>query len=116
MGAQIRDMRKRAKKSQELIAAEVGTTRRNWIRWEQGANAPSPEFRPKIAAALGVDESFFADDAEEDSLLQDLTRALVAAMRAAVVSGFGEPGGREEGWAGANSKPGSPNPTMRTVN
>lgn len=33
----------------------------------------------------------------------------------AAAGGLGEPGGFSGGWAGANSRPGSPNPTMRTV-
>ncbi len=66
MGLQIRAMRKKARKSQERIAEEVGTTRRNWIRWEQGETRPSLEFRQRIADALGVDGAFLAY-AEEDS-------------------------------------------------
>ncbi len=68
MGQQIKDARKALGKSQERCASEVGVSRRHWIRWELGEHMPDPMVVPRIAAAVGVDESFFSDEEEGDSL------------------------------------------------
>lgn len=69
-GARIRSFRKRAGKSQEALAAEVGTTRRHMIRLENGEHLPGGELRDKIAAATGrqPEEIQASDDDEESSL------------------------------------------------
>jgi transcriptional regulator with XRE-family HTH domain len=89
LAARIRDARVRVKKSQERIAAEVGTTRRHWIRWENGEHRPTPEFMARIASATGVDESFFSDEEEEDSLhplAQELFRVVRQIARSEAVA------------------------------
>lgn len=69
-GARIRSFRKRAGKSQENLASEVGTTRRHMIRLENGEHLPSSDLRNRIASATGrePEEIQSADDEEEASM------------------------------------------------
>jgi transcriptional regulator with XRE-family HTH domain len=82
----LRSARLRSGKSQERIAAEVGTSRRHWIRWERGDHLPSSEFMAKIGEATGQPEAFaeftvVVDDADEES---DPVADLMAALRRVV--------------------------------
>lgn len=87
--AALRSARKRAGKSQERIAAEVGTSRRHWIRWENGDHLPSPEFLERIGEATGksFDEFAPADDDEEAASMsltrdqRDMLAALAEALQ-----------------------------------
>ena len=54
----LRTARLKAGKSQERIAAEVGTSRRHWIRWERGDHLPTAEFLTRIGEATGQPEAF----------------------------------------------------------
>lgn len=66
-GARIRSARRRSGKSQEGLAAEVGTTRRHMIRLENGEHLPSGELRDRIAEHTGQPKETFqsADDADD---------------------------------------------------
>lgn len=73
--AKLKSARRRAGKSQERIAAEVGTSRRHWIRWERGDHLPSAEFLARIGEATGQPGAFAEerpaldeDDEESDPL------------------------------------------------
>lgn len=50
--AKLHRARKRTGKSQEFVADEIGTSRRHWIRWENGDHLPSHEYLERIAEAL----------------------------------------------------------------
>lgn len=81
--AKLRSARRRSGKSQERIAAEVGTSRRHWIRWENGDHIPSPDFLTRIGAAVGQPDEFQPppddDDAESRAVaLVDHTEMLAA--------------------------------------
>jgi transcriptional regulator with XRE-family HTH domain len=60
-GTRLRVARLAAGKSQERIAAEVGTSRRQWLRWEGGYHLPSQEYLDRIGAAVGQANLFAAD-------------------------------------------------------
>jgi transcriptional regulator with XRE-family HTH domain len=60
-GAKLRSARLRTGKSQERIAVEVGTSRRQWLRWEGGYHLPSQEYLDRIGAAVGQENLFAAD-------------------------------------------------------
>lgn len=74
-GARIRHARQQAKKSQERLAAEVGTTRRHMIRLENGEHLPSGMLRDRIAEATGhpAETLQSADDEDEPSLRRSLS-------------------------------------------
>ena len=66
--------------TQDQLAFRVGAKggRFTVIRWETGLHKPT-EFAPQLAAELGLDESLFADEDDEDSamaLTRDLHRAI----------------------------------------
>jgi transcriptional regulator with XRE-family HTH domain len=86
-GARIRSARKRAHKSQERLAAEVGTTRRHMIRLENGEHLPSGGLRDRIAGATGesAENLQSADDEDEDALRRSLSEDL---FRLAQVTAF----------------------------
>lgn len=82
----LRSARLRTGKSQERIAAEVGTSRRHWIRWERGDHLPSSEFLARIGEATGQPEEFAEertaeDDDDEES---DPVAHLMSALRRVV--------------------------------
>lgn len=95
--SKLRSARLRSGKSQERIAAEVGTSRRHWIRWENGDHIPSPEFLTKIGEAVGQPEEFQPDEAEAAlraftpspgvSLLENLFSELARALGKNVADG-----------------------------
>lgn len=62
----VKELRRKAKLSQEELAAAVGVSRQAVISWEQGV-WPSAELVPRIAAALGcqVGDLFAPEDASE---------------------------------------------------
>ena len=60
----ILDERKRAGKSQEEIALEVGISRAGYANIENGKRTPSVSVAKKIAAVLGFDWTRFYDEAE----------------------------------------------------
>lgn len=91
--ARLKSARLRVGKSQEQIAAEVGTSRRHWIRWEGGHNLPSAVFIAKIAEATGqtsaflngepslsADESTLSEDDDEESDLEATLGRIVARL------------------------------------
>lgn len=84
--AKLHSARLRVGKSQERIAAEVGTSRRHWIRWENGEHLPSGEFMERIGEATGQPDAFVSDDDEEVASLSlgrdhnDLLTALAVAL------------------------------------
>lgn len=85
-GAAIRRARKRSEKSQERLAAEVGTTRRHMIRLENGEHLPSGALRDRIAAATGSDPSEIqSSDDEDESLRRSLSDDLHALARVAAL-------------------------------
>lgn len=69
----LRSARLKAKKSQERIAAEVGTSRRHWIRWERGTHLPSPEFLTRIGEATGQPDEFTEADADDSEAARAMT-------------------------------------------
>lgn len=72
--AALKSARKRSGKSQERIAAEVGTSRRHWIRWENGDHLPSPEYLERIGEATGRSfEEFAPADDDEEAASMPLT-------------------------------------------
>lgn len=60
----LRDARKAAGLSQEAAALRVGTSRRHWIRWENGESSPNPVYLDRIAEVLG--DSSLRDTADDD--------------------------------------------------
>lgn len=81
-GAKLKSARLRAGKSQERIAAEVGTSRRHWIRWERGEHIPSSEFLARIGEATGQPEEFVAEeDDEEPQVPREIFGGLIDAVR-----------------------------------
>ena len=89
--ARLRSARLRTGKSQEKIAAEVGTSRRHWIRWENGSHRPSPAYILRIAEATGRAPDYFTDSprpdttaAADDDEEADPMAALLAALRRVV--------------------------------
>lgn len=73
-GESLRTARKRAGMSQERAAAEVGTSRRHWIRWESGETSPNPAYLERIASVLDAPELLEADEDEEAASMQPLGR------------------------------------------
>lgn len=77
--AKLKSARRRVGKSQERIAAEVGTSRRHWIRWERGDHLPSADFLARIGEATGQPDAFaeerptLDEDDEESDPLAHLT-------------------------------------------
>lgn len=83
--AKLRSARLRVGKSQERIAAEVGTSRRHWIRWEKGDHLPSPEFMERIGEATGQPEAFQQESGVgQDDEEADPVAALMSAIRRVV--------------------------------
>lgn len=87
LGQRIRRARKRAGISQERLAGLVGITRRHLIRIENGEHLPSRELRNRLAEStasprdeLAVDE----DDEEADPVANEMSRALMSALRIAL--------------------------------
>lgn len=82
-GKHLRRLRLRTGKSQESLAAEIGTTRRHMIRLENGEHLPSAPMKERLAEALGVDggeiQSHDDEDDEEDvaSVLTQAIRRLI---------------------------------------
>ncbi len=75
-GAAIRRARKNAGKSQERLAADVGTTRRHMIRLENGEHLPSGGLRDRIVEATGESGGTIHasdDEDEEPSLRRSLS-------------------------------------------
>jgi len=75
-GAAIRRARKRVGKSQERLAAEIGTTRRHMIRLENGEHLPSGGLRDRIVEATGDASGAIQssdDEDEEDGLRRSLS-------------------------------------------
>lgn len=81
VGRQIRKARKAAGLSHDALAATVGTSRQHLIKLEKGQHLARPEMLAKIADATSRDESFFEDDADEES---DPVAALMDALRRVV--------------------------------
>ena len=69
IGAEIKQAReKKLRISQDELARRIGASgRRTVIRWEKGETSPAPEFVPALARELGLDESLFEEDDDEDS-------------------------------------------------
>jgi transcriptional regulator with XRE-family HTH domain len=61
----LRDARLRLNMSQERFAVEVGTSRRNVLRWEGGYNKPSHASLVRIAEVSGVTMAWLVDGREE---------------------------------------------------
>lgn len=81
IAAGIKQARLARKWSQERAAAEIGTSRIHWIRWEQGLHKPTPEFAQRLVERLGVPGELFEDPDEEEDALQDLARGIKAFVR-----------------------------------
>lgn len=64
--ARIKAARKAADISQERAAKAVGTSRRHWIRWENGETTPNPAYLNRIADVLGDDSLRPPDEDEEE--------------------------------------------------
>ena len=82
VGLRIRHARKQAGLSQEALARQIKTSRRNVLRWEGGHNMPRAEHIREIAEATGKSTDYFlGDDEEEEAALHrvvdDLTRILL---------------------------------------
>lgn len=60
--------------SQERAAAEVGTSRRHWIRWESGETSPNPAYLDRIASVLDAPELLDDEDDAEAAPMQPLGR------------------------------------------
>jgi transcriptional regulator with XRE-family HTH domain len=81
MAASLLAARKRAGMSQERAAAQVGTSRRHWIRWESGETMPNPLYLERIAAVLAAPELLDTDDEEEAQVAVDLMAPLTRALQ-----------------------------------
>lgn len=84
--ALIRSARRRKGISQATAAANIGCSRLQVIRWEQGLHRPDPlGLGPVVADVLGIEPSRLAsadeDDDEEAAAVRDLARALQAEVR-----------------------------------
>ena len=87
-GIAIRAARKLVSKSQERLAAEVGTTRRHMIRLENGEHLPSAALRDRIVEATGAESGSIQssdDDDEDPSLRRSLSDDLHALARVAAL-------------------------------
>lgn len=76
----LRSARLRSGKSQERIAAEVGTSRRHWIRWENGDHLPSPEFMERIGVATGQPAAFAAESSDDDEEAAPMPSSLLEVL------------------------------------
>lgn len=83
MAQTIRDARKHKGWTQDRLAQETGTTRRNVIRWEMGENIPSPRYRRILREVLGVDFSDLEEDADL-AALENIVDAIRARLMRAV--------------------------------
>lgn len=82
VGLRIRRARQQAGLSQEALARNIKTSRRNVLRWEGGHNMPRAEHIRSIAEATGKSTDYFlGEDEEEEAALHrvvnDLTRILL---------------------------------------
>src|SRR4051812_31274226 len=85
IGQAIRAARLKKKWSQEHAAAQVGISRMQWIRWEQGLHKPKGDSATRLTAALGLASSLLEDDEEvRRSLETDLNQAIARAVNHAV--------------------------------
>jgi transcriptional regulator with XRE-family HTH domain len=84
-GAKLKSVRVRRGLSQERAAALVGTSRRQWLRWEGGYHLPVDAHLTRLGEAFGDPELFaeFMDDAEPRQVAASHTD-LVAALDALI--------------------------------
>ena len=70
IAAQVKEARLHKGWSQERAAAEVGTSRIHWIRWEKGLHKPAGRLAARLIEVLGLPRELFDEDAldEEDDL------------------------------------------------
>lgn len=76
--AMIRSARRRKGMSQEALAAAVGCSRLQVIRWEQGLHKPDPEgLGAKLVEVLAIKPAALegADEADEEAALDPMVVA-----------------------------------------
>jgi transcriptional regulator with XRE-family HTH domain len=83
IGQRIKNAREQAGFSQERLAVQIRTSRRNVLRWEGGHNTPRAEHIMAIARETGKSVEFFLGDEDEEEAalaaeLLDLLRRIVA--------------------------------------
>lgn len=71
--SRLKEARKAANISQERAAAAVGTSRRHWIRWENGETSPNRDYLERIAEVLGDPSLRDGEDDEEEAASMPLT-------------------------------------------
>lgn len=67
VGKRIRWTRRAMGLSMDKLAARLGTSRRQVIRWEQDVNRPGPVYVARLAEVLEQPLSYFLNDDEEDA-------------------------------------------------
>jgi transcriptional regulator with XRE-family HTH domain len=80
LGARIKAARLAVGVSQERMAERIGTSRRHYIRIENGEHRPGAQLLDAIARETGTDATELADDDEEDASM-DLYQALRREIR-----------------------------------
>ncbi len=92
VGLRIRKARERAGLSQDRLARQIKTSRRNVLRWEGGYNMPRADHIERIADATGRTADYFLgdDEEEEEALSADLARVLHDLVGAAVREALNE--------------------------